>query len=454
MSLPTLDNNDKKKKDKMPNLPVMPNIDDSEIEEMPEEQFKTLDVDEVYEDEDYENEELYEQEKYEELPVMNKDESNSMYLDDEEDYNPDYEEDLEKENEDKFIDKKNKRLLPFGGKKSKRKVTSSDFDDRKNILAKTKILRTIVMFFMIVIVLIGLRNTFFPNHIYTSDQIKQFAREGAGQTGFPSERGKAFVEHFMEAYLTLDRSDPDLLEVLSYYYGVDKSARLDTARLNIVVGRNVKQKILVQPKVYEINLLTPYSTQYKVSTYVSSTDGETELSKGRWLSFVVNVYYDAETNSLAITRDSPTIIPAYRIAQESVIPPRMPLGNGNVNQDIAPALNPTINGFVEAYAKSSIESHESILQYIDDKNDIDLYDGFGGAVKLKDTPANSIQRVIYDSDDGIYRADLTIDWVDTRATGEDGSITYRSRYIMRIKPIGDGKYAVSSFVPFNYYHNK
>jgi hypothetical protein len=25
---------------------------------------------------------------------------------------------------------------------------------------------------------------------------------------------------------------------------------------------------------------------------------------------------------------------------------------------------------------------------------------------------------------------------------------------MRIKPIEDGKYAVSSFVPFNYYHNK
>ena len=145
------------------------------------------------------------------------------------------------------------------------------------------------------------------------------------------------------------------------------------------------------------------------------------------------------------------IIPSYRIGRQVNVPERAPFGNGEVNKDIGPAINPTINGFVQAYAESSVSSHEAILQYIDDKNDISLYDGFGGTVKLNGSPDTAIKRTIYNNDDGVYRVDLTINWIDTVASGNDDKVEYVGKYIMRVKPEGDGKYTVSSFVPYTYY---
>lgn len=372
------------------------------------------------------------------------------------DYNPDYEADLKNLEEEKFIDKKKKRLIPFGGKKSKKGkkfVKSSDFDDRKNKLAKTKIIQFSMLAFIIILFLLGLKNTFIPSHVYSDEEIRQFAAEGAGQTGFPEDRGRAYVESFMDVYLTFDRTKPELTKMLSHFYG-EELTNEESIKFNTRRNSESKQHVITPPRVFEVELFTEYSAQYKVSTYVSNTDGE-EVSDGepvgRWLSFAVNVYYDVEKDSLIITPDSPSIIPAYRIIDQAVIPERYPLGNGEVNKEITPALTPTINGFIEAYAESSVDSHESVLQYIDDKDDINLYDGFGGSVEINGEPADAISKIVYNNDDGVYRADVTVNWVDVAASQGDNQVEYTSRYIMRIAPIGEGKYAVSSFVPFNYY---
>lgn len=374
---------------------------------------------------------------------------------DNDDYNPDYEADLESLEEEKFIDKKKKRLIPFGGEKSKKKkfVKSSDFDDRKNKLAKTKIIQFSILAVIAILFLLGLKNTFIPSHVYSGDEIRQFAAEGAGQTGFPEDRGRAYVESFMDVYLTFDREKPELTKMLSHFYGEeltnDESSKFNTRR-----NSESKQHVITPPRVFEVELLTEYSAQYKVSTYVSNTDGEEVVEGepvGRWLSFAVNVYYDVENDSLVITPDSPSIIPSYRIIDQAVIPDRYPLGNGEVNKEIAPALTPTINGFIAAYAESSADSRDSVLQYIDNKDDINLYDGFGGAVEINGDPADAIKKIIYNNNDGVYRADVTVNWVDVAASQGENQVEYTSRYIMRIAPIGDGKYAVSSFVPYNYY---
>lgn len=475
MSLPSLDGDDKRKNQGLPSIDDssqdnfgLPNIDD-EIYEEEEEDFGDLgssgdgfldvDTEDVHdeEDDDY-NDEVYreinelEDEEEKELPSMDYTEGNDYET--EEDYNPDYEEDLENEKESKFIDKKKKKLIPFGGKKSKRKVKSSDFDDRKNVVAKTKIVRAVVMVMTLLLFLLGLKNTFLPSHVYTDDEIRSFAREGSGQTLFPRERGQAFVEDFMEVYLTIDRTRPELTEVLSRYYGEDSFARVGYEKLNMRPGPEVEQSVIIGPTVFDVNLLTDYSAMYKVSAYVTDVDGNEALegnAAGRWVSFAINVYYDEEVDGLAITPDSPTIIPSYEITKQADVPERAPFGNGEINREIAPAINPTINGFVQAYAASSIESHEPILQYIEDKNDISLYDGFGGAVELNGTPTEAIQRTIYNGDDGIYRVILTVNWIDARASEGESKVEYQGRYIMRVNPDGAGRYTVSSFVPYTYY---
>ena len=258
----------------------------------------------------------------------------------------------------------------------------------------------------------------------------------------------------MKVYLTIDRSRPDYNEILAHYYGENSYTAIKFDQKNMKTGIDVKQYVIIGPTVYDIKLLTDYSAMYRVSAYVSNVDGtETDGSNatGRWLSFSLNVYYDEQNDTLAITPDSPTVIPSYRVGRQVDVPERAPFGNGEVNKDIGPAINPTINGFVQAYAESSVSSHEAILQYIDDKNDISLYDGFGGTVKLNGSPDTAIKRTIYNNDDGVYRVDLTINWIDTVASGNDNKVEYVGKYIMRVKPEGDGKYTVSSFVPYTYY---
>lgn len=459
MALPNLnENNENKKGLELPSFD-MPSIEDEYIEldyDTPE--FEEIPVDDVmnYEDDILENEEIYQEANTpmrKQLPNDYPEEE--VYYDTEEDYNPDFEDDekLEQKRKHKFVDKKNKKVIPLGGKKSKRKVKSSEFDDRKNTLATTKILRLVIMIIISGLFIFGLKNTFFPSHVYTENQIRSFAQAGAGQTGFPQERGTAFVESFMEAYLTFDREKPELNEILNYYYGEDNFASLSPQQLRIDKGINAKQHIIIAPQVYEADLLTEYSALYKVSTFVSNTDNEESIgnrSAGRWVSFAINVYYDKETEGMAITKDSPSVIPTYRILKQTSVPTESTIGNGKVNTEILPALTPTINEFVKAYAEASIASHESILQYIDDKQDINLYDGFGGSVTLDGSPSQAIQKTVYDSDDGLYRVDLNITWVDNVASTDDKKIEYISRYIMRIKPIGDGKYLVTSFKPFSY----
>mgnify|MGYP000849111928 CR=1 FL=1 len=469
MRLPSLDGNESnnsgnKSNSSLPNmeeleLPTFDDLEEVEGEEVLDEEddiFEEVEIEDVMEDEDLYNEEIYKaisemlDEEEAELPRM-KDEEEIRLTDD---YNPDYEEDVSKAEERKFIDKENEKLIPFGGERSKKSIKTSDFDKRKNLLAKTKIVRFIVMLILLVLFIVGLKNTFFPSHVYSDDQIRAFAREGAGQTLFPRERGEAFVESFMESFLTFDRSRPEYGDILSYYYGEDSFSKVGYEKTNMVIGADAKQHIIIGPTVYDVKLLTDYSALFKVNAYVSNTDGsevDGNSSAGRWLAFSVNVYYDEKGDSLAITPDSPSLIPSYRIGKQESVPERAPFGNGKINTEIGPEINPTINGFVQAYADSSIASHEAILQYISDKDDINLYDGFGGTVELNGSPDTAISRTIYNGDDGIYRVDLKINWIDKVASGDGHKVEYTSRYIMRINPEGNGKYTVSSFVPYTYY---
>lgn len=468
MVLPSLDGDNKKGNQGLPPMdfgPTLPDMDDSFKEEHEDfgdsgDGFINVDTEDSSEEEDNSNDELYRDvdeisyEEEKELPSMSFAEGVEHQTED--DYNPEYEEDLEdsQENEDKFIDKKKKRLLPFGGKKSKRKVKSSDFDARKNILAKTKYIRAGAMLTVMLLFVFGIKNTFFPSHVYSDSEIREFAREGAGQTLFPKERGRAFVEGFMQTYLTLDRTRPELEDSLSHFYGKDSFAEVGYDRMNITPGLNVKQNVLIGPSVFDVELLTDYSALYKVSAFVTDTDGDAikdGVTTGRWVSFAINVYHNEDTGGLAITPDSPSIIPTYEISEQELVPERADFGNGKINEDIGPSINPTINGFVQAYADSSVESHEPILQYIEDKNDISLYDGFDGSVKLNGEPSEAIQRVIYDSDDGIYRVVLTVNWIDTKTPEGEKGLQYQGKYVMRVKPDEAGKYSVSSFVPYTYY---
>lgn len=435
---------------------VMPPIDDDIEDDSDFEEMDMYDVVDEDDEDDYDdNYEIYEEVdelEASELPTMGEDDDDDNYWQTEDDYNPDYEDDLADDGNGKYVDKKKKKIIPLGGKRSKRKIKADEFDNRRNTLAKTRIIRAVVLLILLIMFGLGIKNTFFPSHVYSDQQIKDFARQGAGQTLFPKERGEAFVESFMEVYLTAAKDDDILQSALSHYYGENEYSRVGSDSLRYDKGSR-KQVIAISPKVYETTLLTDYSAAFKVNAFVANEDedGVVDSNTARWLSFAINVYYDESLNSMIITKDSPTLIPTYSINKQRELPKEAKLGNGSVNSELLPAVAPTINGYISAYANTSKDSYEEILQYVYDRDDTELYSGFGGAVRLKDNVNNSIKKVIYNSDDGYYRADVEVNWVDKAASTEDNIVEYNARYIMRIADMGGGKYLVVSFKPYNFF---
>lgn len=351
-----------------------------------------------------------------------------------------------KDDEDKFVDKKNKRITPIGGKRS-RSVRADDFDDRSNKLKTTNVVALIVVVALILLFAIGLKNTFAPANNFSRSEIQNIARNGVGATGFPRERGQSFAESFIEDILTLDSSSAAYTERMSYYY------KTMSAVPNIQAGEGVKQNVIITPKTFEYRAVDKHSSMYKISTYVSNVAGDSVVdgsASGRWLSFSVNVYYDSKSDAMAIEPSSPSIIPGVPIASPLDVPSAAVLGNGKVLPDMDPILTPTINGYIQAYSQSSIASHESILQYIPANPDIELYNGFGGSMKLSGTPEQSIQKLVYGSDvPGEYKVDTTVEWVDSASSGKS-TVTYKSRYILTINRTDDNRYIVQSFRPYVY----
>ncbi len=101
------------------------------------------------------------------LPVQESMEDDShLYATHEE---PIYENSKEEKKKKKFIDKKKKKIKPFGNKVSK-------YDERKDVAVAKKVQRGLVLGGILIIIALGVKNTFFPANSYTTDEIAQIAK--------------------------------------------------------------------------------------------------------------------------------------------------------------------------------------------------------------------------------------------------------------------------------------
>lgn len=366
---------------------------------------------------------------------------------------PNYNEPIEEESykkKDKFIDKKNKKIVPTGGEKSKAKA--KDFDKRKNSLATLKLIRVLLGLFFIGIFGLGIKNTFFPEQIYTNDEISTIAVEAIGETGFPMDRGAAFGKEFLNYYLNSDTNDEQTSKILSRFYTGEVSNFGTESAVNKLDMPGTSQKPLSTPILFDQKGITESSAIFKYSVLVSNTDGQSVGEAGEltahWLSFSINIYYDKDKDSMIIHPNSPTMIPNYNISETSSLPNASVIGNGEALDSIPEKMNSTIDGFIQAYAVSSINNHADIDQYIPKNFTPDLVSGFGGAVKLFDDKNTSISKDVFNTDESenIFKADIKVQWQDIQATG-NGSVYY-SRYILTIEKQNNGTYLVTKIAPY------
>lgn len=366
---------------------------------------------------------------------------------------PIYEDTVEKKKKKKFLDKKKKKLKPFGNKVSK-------YDDRKDVAVAKKAQRGLVLGGLLLIVVLGVKNTFFPANVFTSDDIAQIAKSSVGQTNFPVEKGQAFAEQFISFYVNLDNNDSVSRNMLSYFYtGVMPEKNVASGQVTsspTVEAKNNKQHIIGVPVTYEKRSLTDYSANYKISVLVSDENGQAQAANqnptSHWLSFSVNVYYDSKTGAMSIHKGDPVIMPTYPITTADTAKDESKLGTGDEDANMKQPLKSTIQGYWKAYATSSVTSHDEINQYISDKQDKNLYSGFNKTMKLAtDDPATDITYRVYTSTvPDEWKVDVTVKWADNTSSDSKKAAIYTGRYIMTIKKIENDKYVVTKAAPYLY----
>lgn len=377
-----------------------------------------------------------------------------------------------------YINTEEEQIIPLGGAKSKKTpIQAKDFDKRKNRLTFVKLVRAFSFLAIIIVVLLGIKNTFFPSGTWSEEEVGNISKKALNDTGFPSKRGEAFVEAFMKSYLTIDDKKPENKLYLSRFYGAKNT---DPSEADSSAGQNrskyylgnksedgARQSIISGPYVFHNVNVSENVAQYKVTAQITdtnnkglSTSDNRTLNTSRWVSFDVTVYYDTKTNSFVIAEDSPSLIPNFSITNKNKIkiPDAKKIGTGDEASEMKAALIPTIDGFLSAFTKVTTLEHNEIDQYIPEDKPASLTAGFGGDVKLAGTPTQAIQKTIYKTDKSDeWMVDAVVKFANNLPSSieknskkaDDSDIIYQSRYILTIKKTGD-KYFVTKIVPYVY----
>lgn len=365
----------------------------------------------------------------------------------------------EPQEESTFIDKEKKKLRPFGGSKTNKKAKTSEFDARKNRRQKALAIQIGVLLLLVSIVGLGVYNVFSPPQGITEDEFYEGLSLVIGDDDFPLEKGGVYAENFMEAFLTVDSNnsrDP----ILNYYYtGVISDTNAGNIKTRNVqpTDSRVRQTVLSTPKVVESYVASDKSAYYKVATLVQvRVDGETNEDEAtvsqKWVFYNVNVYYDATTDVMAITDDSPMLLPPEDIAPSTrVEDERLPGQGGQASAEVKNSVRPTLHNFFETLAGTSFDSFENLTNFLSKGSFESVNEhaasigGFNGEYELRGgDPNRAIEYTVYNTDDpNKIAADVKVSWVDS-ASGN--SIVYNSRYYVAFESTGD-TYLISEFSP-------
>lgn len=349
------------------------------------------------------------------------------------------------------IDHKKKKIIPTGGERAK--VNDKNLDDRKNTLVFLKVIRFILLLVIFGLFGLGIKNTFFPAQIYTNEDIENIVKTSMGETGFPKDRGRAYAQEYLNAYLnsTQSKLSRDVLSKLE-----NNIENNNNSSNNILSGKSITnastflQKPFYYPTLFSEKVYTLNSAVYKFSVFMTNSNGElTDRDgnlNGSWVSFQVSVAYDEKTDSLSVV-EAPTLIPNYNKNSPSSSFYYKKPGTGEQSEGkITEALKSTVYGFLEAYSKSSFKEHSALDQYIPHDKPIKLINGFNNTVKLE---TNSVNYITYDTKkENEWKLDITLSWLDLQSSNNSEGVKYESHYLMTVQKTEDNVYLVTDFVPY------
>ena len=309
---------------------------------------------------------------------------------------------------------------------------------------------------------IGTYNALQPG--VSTEDVKQQVKAFDRGTGFPLQKGEAFVTGYVESYLTINTS-ADEANFLSKYF---TSTTGKTTSGSVTLGRSASANFLAtvvgSPVVYSSTQVSPdgSSANYVVGAKVhyepkSSEDKSSgsvkDLSSDEFVYYSVNVYYDSATQGFAIVPGSTSVVPAPNVIAPASVPTAKALGSGEENKALATSNASVIEGYIKGFMTASVNNKKDVEAFvIQDNPPIELFAGFNGQYSLDET--NPMSYKVYPTDDSAstLKVRVTFNTVktlvakNTKVTDNDAKRSDVNTYVMTLVKSGD-TYRVAKFAP-------
>lgn len=324
---------------------------------------------------------------------------------------------------------------------------------------------------MILIFLVGLKNAIIPPKTLSEADVQNVVMQTTGETGFPLEQGATIAQAFAEAYIPIS-GDSAAQSMLANFYAGQK---FDSSNSNTIQGElaptsseSLEQKIKSGPFIYKQQALDAKTANYVVGMLVYKTsngqpvtDDKSKNVIYKWLYLNIGVYYDSKTSKFYIDKTSPTIVSEPVMGASADLPSIKEPGNGKTDETVTTDAKDAVIQFMKAWGAGDSSSLSTLVSKDHTAN---ATDGLNGNYTLSDD-SSSIQFEAYgDPGDGYYRGLVTVKWVDaingssqmTDSGGNQsnapvsGSVTYTSRYIIKLKKEASGKYSIQDINPYYY----
>lgn len=353
--------------------------------------------------------------------------------------------------DDTFIDEKNMRLKPFG-RTTGRRARVGEFDSRKNLRQRSKMVQWVVIGLLLILVLLGIKNSLLPPASLSKAEVETIVAESMGDQGFPLTWGAGFAQDFLQAYLT-QSSDPNAKTVLEYFYGGVEGGG---GGANITNSYYLKQTIVSGPTLYNMRARGPSSANYvfavlldSSSTYADDAEAMEEATrngKAKTTYFNVNVYYNAEGDYFVVDPESPTVTSPVTSGGSKNLPDSDLALRDTASQEEMDAARPVVVGFMKGYAVSTPVDHINLDQYIVPDPPAALLQGLGKRYQLSGADEQGVQFTLYTTEvPGVLEAEVKVTWRE-----QISSTVYQdipSVYLMTLEKQANGKYLVSNFTP-------
>lgn len=354
-----------------------------------------------------------------------------------------------------YYDKQSLELLPYdsldkNGEKIKVKV--SDFDKRKNLRTRYKIATTSVIVASLVLIGFGVKQTFFPSNAYSEAKVSALISEKTGSYGFPVNSGRGFVQDFMKAYLSL--GGPNATEYQSalgfFYTGenrpVDDSLRIFNSRFS--------QNILIGPTIYSVQEFSENSASFRVGALVQGkiegVEPPADSSTAQWVFFSVNVFYNSDTQSFAIAKNSPTLVPTPSVTTD--IPKMYDIGSGHKDEKLKEEVSSVISGFLKAYAESSPKDSSKMKPFmVNDETVFKTLSGLNNQFSFDEKLLSITAYSPTDAQPNDVKAEVKVTWDSLQGSVNKGdTVSYTSTYVATLQKQNDGGYKITKFQPEYY----